>query len=505
MPVADIVALALVTCTLLYYCAIGLRNYHQIATLDEYLIYGRKLGARRFSETFVATGLSLASVLFFFFDLGPYCGLSLLWSPLAYVLSILFLLFILRRISSRPEAKAFLTQGNSIISFLHDCYDSSIVKWLAILVSVFSLLGILTMEIYIGTQLFSLFDFLAGPNAHFFLLLAFTALIYIYTYMGGFQSVVDTDRVQLVLMLTAFALLIGFVFGAIVSREGASGFPSALLVPDPTRFDPLFPRLLPGLSFFVSLFAMNFAMQVSYLGNWQRIVAVGRIDELQKGFRTVAVVATVVWVVLIVGATATRALGDSIVPSSAGGGPVLIQLLAMVRGSDFAVIRYVLFPLIVVGLTAALISTADSHMIPMIQTYVYDMRGIRPETLGRDAARQSVQIARHAVAVLLILAVILYVILVYRTGLGFVQLLLLFFTQQTCLFAPIVYALLTKRPSRVAATVCILVGITITWSFSLRGGLWAVNAPAAVLASGLLLMEASRHVGKRQRVKEGRS
>ncbi|MHC4090201.1 MAG: hypothetical protein ACYSVY_07975 [Planctomycetota bacterium] len=499
MPTPDTLALALIACTLLYYCAIGLRNYQQITTLDEYLIYGRHLGSRHFSETFVATGLSLASVLFFFFDLGPRSGFSLLWSPVAYVLSIVFLLSILRRFASHPRSAAFVTQGNSIISFLHECYRSSLLKWLAIVVSMLSLLGILTIEIYIGTKIFGVFGVLAGPDDRFFLLLVFTGLIYIYTYMGGFQSVVDTDRVQLGLMFTAFAVLIGFIVGGVVSAERPLEFPLALLSPDPTRFEPVYPGLLPGLCFCVSLFAMNFAMQISYLGNWQRIIAVGNMKELEGGFRRVAVITLAVWIVLIIGATATRALGGGIGASPGEGGHVLTQILERVKSSDVAIHRVVFFPVIMVGLTAALISTADSHMMPMIQTYMYDVRHIRPHILHGVAGGESVQMARRAVVVLLALAVVLYFVLVYKTKMEFVQLLLLFFTQQTCLFAPILYALVTARPSRVAAIASILVGIAVTWTFSLSGGLLAVNAPLGVLILGLLLMEGGRRVGRRGR------
>lgn len=66
-------ALGLSILTLLIYFYIGAYKKKSINTIDDFLLYSRSLPTTGYQNTFIATSISLATVLFFFLDYTGIC------------------------------------------------------------------------------------------------------------------------------------------------------------------------------------------------------------------------------------------------------------------------------------------------------------------------------------------------------------------------------------------------------------------------------------------------
>lgn len=387
--------IAIVALPLLYYAAVGVRLYPDTNTMEDFFIYRRSMGGRDFSETFVATTLSLATELTFYLSFGANSGIATLWAPVSFVIGTLLFIYFIHRFEETSWGKEFLEKGDTIIEFVSSrCWQQSGHRFasksfaaLILLVSVFSLLSIFVIEMFVVTQVFSVFDAFSTTEGKFFILIAFTCLVLIYVYLAGFKSVIRTDHIQIYLMVIAVVILIGtgITYGFFILDQPIYSF--NLLNPLPSNLMEGSWSL--GLGFLASFFAINFYRYISYIGSWQRILAVGNGEIIRQGLKNT------IWGVLIIVTLLTAAgMLYSGISSELGqyDAAVLTGYLNLIQDIP-SPWGNILLGFVLAGLVAALISTADSHIVACLQVISFDATKI----IGRYASEnQILVIARRS-------------------------------------------------------------------------------------------------------------
>jgi Na+/proline symporter len=392
-----LVALGLASLTLAVYLIVGKRTSEKIEGLDDFLFYGRALEKKGYTRTFIATGISLATVLAFFLDFGSQFGLALVLSPLMFLTGV----WVFLRALPVLEAENYLARGSTLHAFLGRSYNGAWVRWVTAVVSLLGYVGILIIELHVGVTVFHFFS--SALTVHVLVALFFLLLIFAYTWLGGYRAVVDTDRIQLALVLGA--VLFGLGSLTTLALKGS-------IQPDYSLFEPAVWRLPAALA--IVMIVGNIPLQFVRMSNWQRAAAVGDKKVVHDGLVAAIWATFAFWLFFnIMGVFLGPATG-----SQAQEG--VVRLLEVIEANAGFWGAYVAMPVVFAGLIAALVSTADSVFVPILTSWVYDFRHHRllhdgdgwvtEATLDEKAILRS---ARHAIPGFLAVVAALYVCLVY--------------------------------------------------------------------------------------------
>ena len=486
MPLPDLLALLVALGTLFWFLILAKRRSDEIEDLDDYLFYGRTLEAKGYTRTFVATGISLATVLTFFLDFGGQFGFALLISPLAY----LFGVWLILRALPAMRSSGYIAQGTTLHSFLGRTFQSDSLRIVATAVSLLGYMGILIIELHVGVKIFSVIY--ASTSALFATVTLLAVVIWIYTWLGGFKAVVDTDKAQLALIfLATIAGLVYLSYAVFSSPTIWREFPVELLNPNPLN--------LP-LSLLVVMIVGNIPLQIARMSNWQRIAAVGDEMKVRRGLTAAIWMTFLFWFLF----NSMGVLFETLIAGSDPTGMRTVALLDLMAAHGGAVAT-LLYPIFFVGLVAALISTADSVFVPILTAWMYDLKhhaSLHDEDgWGRpqesDVLRTYLSDARRSVKWFMIAVLILYGLLVYAAKFDFVSLLFVFFNQQLVLF-PVVFCALAGRSladrwSKASAIASIGLGWVGVWIATIWGT-WTENQDlvfyAAPIGLGMSLLVA---------------
>ena len=312
------------------------------------------------------------------------------------------------------------------------------------------------IEMFVVTQVLSIFEIFKDQVGQFLVVTFFTFLVMIYVYLGGFKSVIDTDKLQLILMYSASCILlvIGFV---LFSQEGYKWNPSILSMSPLSLLEGEWYVSIAFLSFF---FAINFYRYISYIGSWQRILAVGRTRRITKGLKQniygVVILVSILITVGVLFAGSESKLGEY-------DATVMVSYLQWIQDLG-GTTGPILLGLVISGFLAALISTADSHIVACLQTSTFDTLKL----FGADYSDiDIVWISRNvALPITLVISLCLYFFLVFKSGWGFSDLLFLFFSHQAVLSIPILYVMFRRDSSSAPVNISLIVGIAIYWFVS---------------------------------------
>jgi len=478
----------IVAIPLIYYAYVGVEYYGQSKSMDQFFIFGRGMGGRDFTETFVATTMSLATEVTFFLSFGANAGLATFWAPITFIIGTYIFIRILQAFHDTEHGKVFLKSGETIVEFSFERLNhfksnnfSQAFAFLFCAISVLSLLSIFVIEMFVVTRVFAVFEPLQSDESEFFVVVVFSLLVMMYVYLGGFSSVIKTDRFQLYIMSGAILtiLAVGIWFAA--TSETASIDRVAFSI------SPL--ELIGGtwttaLAFLSAFFAINFYRYISYIGSWQRILAVGDKDEIADGVKR-----TIFFVVLIM----TSLIACGMIFASLGfeqgeyDATVMIGYLNLIQSLP-GLLGEALLGVVIAGLVAALISTADSHVVAALQTIVYDFR--KRAGLHVSTGEEIIKTARRYLLGVLIGAVFAYFILVYLSEWRFDQLLFLFFNLQAILASPIIYIMFRRAPQAwlaVLVTVLGLVAYGLVATVGSSSQLLQFVSPLVIILSGLTL------------------
>lgn len=193
MEIIVITAFALSFCI---YILIGARQQKSVSTLGDIIpiVKGKNAtvkGHAEFSASNVAASISLATVIVAFFDLAPSLGLWLLWPAITTALGFWLFSLLTKKIWQKMS---LYNHRPSLHEFIGTEFNS---KSVALTGAIFTTIGYLSafaVELTVGGR------FLSGliPEIPQLLTVVLIALVgFLYTGMGGFRTVVVTDRIQM--------------------------------------------------------------------------------------------------------------------------------------------------------------------------------------------------------------------------------------------------------------------------------------------------------------------
>ncbi|AMM40738.1 sodium:solute symporter [Candidatus Desulfofervidus auxilii] len=456
MSLPDSIALILTCVTLFRYFIIGVQRSSQIETMDDFFFYGRRLGKLGYERTFVATGLSLATVLFFFLDFGGKFGVPLVLSPLMFCLGTYIFILILPRL----QKAGFLERGTTLHNFVGKSFNWSALRYSSAIVSILGYLGIFVIELYVGVEIFKIFSTSTQWTA--IVAIFIMSLIFIYTYLGGYKAIIDTDSLQLKLIVTGTLLaLISLVI-----------FQFKLPKTHPPQLFP-FPGWLP-IPFIIVMIIGNVPFQILRMSHWQRAAAVGNMEIIKSGLKRGIFVSFIIWIVF-------GAMGLLLYWIANLQKPGAIILLEILRNNTLPY-NIIVYPMLFTAFVAALISTADTVFMTVLNSYIYDFklhRDLHDENqdarlqLDQQVQEKGLKSSRRAILFILFAGVILYYVLTQIFGFEFIDLLFVFFNQQLVLFPAVVLAIKapngSAHPARYGALCGIWIGWLAVWGVSIYG------------------------------------
>jgi solute:Na+ symporter, SSS family len=182
---------------------VGSSFYKWIVNPDDFYVAGRKLTPFILAATLTATNISLYSFIGVSGTAYKH-GISIIWQTwtgnMALVLAGLFILPIMRRLRIRTIPELLELRYNGAVRLL------------------VSLLWIFRLAFWLGVVLYagvSAAQQITGIESFTFWALLFSAIIIIYTMVGGMWSIVFTDAIQFILMMIAVLVVLPIAMNAV--------------------------------------------------------------------------------------------------------------------------------------------------------------------------------------------------------------------------------------------------------------------------------------------------
>lgn len=438
------------------------------------------LSSADLNRTFMASAFSLASALYVYIEWAAKDRLLALWSPLSWASGVVVLAILAPRIFRKASGSWTLH------NYLGQFYESDDIRRIASLVTSLVFFLQVAAEIVVGVAVLRVFfsDAVSLTTVAFFVGLVLAT----YCVIGGLPSVLHTDKLQYFLICAA----LGGVFLISLDRGGATAVGEIY-----GNLGTFFPSGA-GWVVILGLFALNLPLLVTDMSIWQRISAAQTAAQARAGSYQFAL-QLFFWMSLLVlfGAAFGNLLTD--LPDTK---PVEAAL------SYFE--TSIIFPVLITGLMAALLSTADTFVISSVQTVAADWKfyqklkevDFRADRLSEAVHRQILLFAR-VLTVVFVAAAVVVGLLVYNYLGRLLDFLFVMFAIQTSLAAPVLYALLTNKrsapPRLVAASIILGAGVSIAGLLlALTGmeflgvsvGLWT---PLFALLSSSLLFAVGRY------------
>ena len=337
---------------------IGVSHFKNIASYEDFFLATKTLENRENSASYFARFTSLATVLAFFLLFSKLHGIFLIISPITVLIGVWFFNYWIKR--HHKLMPDHFSKYSSMTGLVNGYFDS---KYLGIVtsgISLFTIFSILLIEIFIGVEIFSLYIkdsyYIKYTDIPLPITVGLLCLIVLaYSATGGLTGVVKTDKIQKKLIIGFVVVLFLYIFIKTdiftlkyihqVAYEEASFLP--------------FPLLL-------TILVVNGFLFPSLYSTWQMRFASSRTENFIKGNINGAVSVFFIWTFLIFCGIAFPSILESDIYS-------IRQILEGLAKSSDIFLSVVVLPIFFVAGLSALMSTADSAIIPIIQG-VYDSR-----------------------------------------------------------------------------------------------------------------------------------
>lgn len=378
---------------------------HIYPSRTDFFFANRSLDAIHIRANLAATATSLAGALFFFLNSTPAFGWLMLLVPIFNVLGIALFLLLVKDEEPNPK------RTGSIYRFIHYRTGSIQIARYSNYVVIFNFVTIFIIEIVIGSRIFAYF--FEGEFLVVFLSAVFLcAVVLWYVTKGGFIAVSNTDRwqfnlVSLGLLLTFLSLGFywvgeGFVLGFVlllvflmcvvvlwrITKDRIETFKILSVkyrwhvnvmsivflvilifigidwLQTKSDFVALWqvfetPNLEPAFqwSFFVNIVFINLLLPSTQISTWERYSA-GSREEVIPGFISGiwSRILPIWFIAIAISAILSLLTGED---------TDFIALFDFLREGSI-IIALLVFPLLFIGLVAALLSTADSMLIAIM-------------------------------------------------------------------------------------------------------------------------------------------
>ena len=341
-----------------------------LETLDEYLCPRSAdkagLDSSKTWKTAVASNFQTASVLVIGIQFGYFYGLTMLCAGVSYALGFYLLLYAGTRLDDASKKRVF---SSSELPYTRILGETK--KPIQILPNVFiyaALLITAIIELWFGSRF--IFD-VTSPifvdnglpensikSIPFIIVFVLSVILLFYVYIGGYSAVVETDKIQLSLIFIMGVILI-FTFVNLFWKSDS--FSNLLLGTIPIGESPFyFATLLVGA------ITLNFFWQFVEVQQWQRARAASTASEYLKSLPQTARMILFTWSIPVVIGALVAASG-----LLAEGVAISLPFQLLYKSSiipHFATI--ILISLVIAGVIATVMSTADTVIIAFISRLI---------------------------------------------------------------------------------------------------------------------------------------
>ncbi len=472
---------------ILFFLIQGTSYFRDIKDKEMFFLYGRNLHSREYSPSFAAASTSLATVLFFFVTLGVEHGIYILFAPLTYFLGCyVYSKLLLPRLADQgffKEQESFsqevdkITLGTTLANYIEDRYKSKSVKVSIILVALLGLLSILLIELFVGVSIFSIY--LKEQYVDWALLLI-AFIVFTYTSLGGMLAVVKTDRIQFKLMVFSTLIFLLWLIWVSIADQKLPGLEYFFVHPPTFKVGILLPYAL-----LFNILVVNLFLVPSLLRTWQMAAASPKSEDVRKGIMNGAWLTTALTTMFIlIGILFFHGVFPSAKLS-------LVGILNSLHTGQNIIAAYIILPLFFAACLAALISTADSALLPVLQSFFQDFK--KPNSMSAWKHHHIL----IATFFLLVIAISLYFVVFQILGFNLISWLFTIFSFLIICTPSIIFAVLApadlirRRSSQITALISIWGGFAVAISFSIIGNklkvleLVQLNSPLAALFGSL--------------------
>jgi len=409
---------------------------------------------REFSASTVAATISLATVIVAFYELVPSLGFWLLWTAITTALGLLLFGVFVKRIWAKMGAYDYRP---TLHAYLGTEFKSERLALVASACTAVGYLSAFAVELTVGSR------FLAGlvhGVPPFITVVVLAAVSFTYTSLGGFRSVVVTDRIQ---MWFVWLLIIAMIAYEIVGATGQGWEASVLRIPAGLRTLTWQNGLTP---FLLGIAIMNLLTFLGNMGLWQRIAGSQHPSVVTRGMWGSVAGAGASWSLLVF-----TAVGAFMFVTPVQSENLLVSLLKSMNGSALGQVTVFC---VVLGLYGAMLSTASTQLIAVSHTIYEDVLGPFRQSNVHERADQRVEALRSRLVLIVSALVAVGVVeilqawgftvadlafAVYGAALGLVPPVL--FT----LFMPRSVTQLLSRP----ASMAVALGFVSCWSAAAYG------------------------------------
>ena len=343
---ANQIAIMGIVLVLIIFAAVAFFNARILKNKDDFL-FAENISSDNIAVNISATFSSLAGPFFFFMLQAPNFGYMLIVLLVLQWLGHKYFLKLVEGLSIDSE------HTGSIYRLIRHLSGSQKIADAANVIVAINTFFLLSIELILGSAVFAYFA-VNIPDASFIGFIALAVITIFYIISGGFRLVFLTDKWQFTLVAGGIFLALVSVFYSLSNKIGISGSLNAIV-------DLLQNPLLPGMllfSFFLNSLATTFTQACVQVSSWQRIASADSYPDIKKGVeKAINRQFLLVWFAAIVIGAISLKLGDSI--NSVG------DIANLIKGTGL-IGEFVVFPLLFIGLVAALMSTADSHLISLM-------------------------------------------------------------------------------------------------------------------------------------------
>lgn len=395
-------------------------------------------------------------------------GIGAVWAVAGYILAELFqFIYIGRKLRQRTEALESIT--------LLDYFESTYRDHTHLLRITGAVIMAIFLTAYVAAQLnagaISLSTALDIPELAALVIAA--VLILIYMILGGYIAVAYNDVVRAVIML--IGLVIFPVYG-LIKIGGLDTLLNILSGLNPALIDP---------------FSLAFGVIVGFLGiglgspgQPHIVVRYMSIDDPEK-LRFAAVIGTTWNVVMAWGAVFIGLLGRAVIPALEQLPDKNHEMIYLVLSSHY--FGPILYGLLIGGIFAAVLSTADSQLLVVASTFVRDIyeKVIKKDTQLDEAKK--LRLSRYVV----LLSGILAMVLAYAAKAYIFWLVLFAWGGLGASFGPtLILSLYWKRTTKYGIVAGMIAGtvITIVWTLWLKAPTGIYELIPAFFGSTLMVV-----------------
>lgn len=458
----------------------GYKNRIKSGTVYEFFLMGNRLEFADFSKSYAAASTSVGTVIFFFVILGLTHGFYILFAPITLLAGI----FIFNKylLPSIPDYFFNKTQTHflgTLGEFIYEKYQSNLVKLIVMALSLFGLLAILIIELFVGVSIFKIYNSELVNNLS---LIAIAFVVWIYTSFGGMKAVVSTDKIQFWVLLIPVAFLFLYLG---TNSNGFSAFTLDNLFPNPIIFEKGF--LLPW-PMLLNILIVNLLLTPSLLRTWQMAASSESRENVRKGM-LIGALLTVALTTFYVSLGLVFYKGVYLTSSN----PSLVNILSTLQLSPEPFLSLVLLPMFFWSCFAAILSTVDSALIPVVHSLWLELKS------QRGADMEKIRKAPSAEIPLLGAAVMGFALLLYFAVFKLLQFDLLswmftIFTFSIVVSPTVIFALLldrsvlSSRLGRWTAVISLSVAFVVAIALTLLGNrvgnlaIVQLNSPLGALA-----------------------